>query len=617
MILSILLQTSTVIIAVWIVARLATRLSVDAKAWLWRIALLKPLVCLLPFMLVPIAVLKGAEKADTIAPIASRSLPISTSPTSSSGTSRPFETPIEVPWAALWIAGSGSLALFGLASLMRTRKMAASCAPILNRDIHLSASQLCRAGGLEQTLSIAESDLVKTPMLITLGKPTLVLPSCLVRDASSEDIRAILAHEIAHFVRRDPLWTTLGWISRTLFFFNPFVWIAAHCSRVANESATDYLACQLAKISPSNYAGMLLRSTVVVRKMEPVGALHLSGPLKTMHRRLEAMKHFNNKPNAWQKLVGFTTVAAVIGLLPLYQLAEAQDKKPAAPASPSPKAPAPVAPKAPSSVPGVPGTAPSAPIIVNRSGTSPASAPQPGQPVAPAQAGSQSTSNSTSSTGGTSVPGSAAMPALPSGGVNIPGMPAMPASSGGGKTSSASGSASSQSSSSGSASSGGSSSSGGSNGSRSGNSSQNSQSSNNSNRSQDSQSSNSSDSSKSNSSQSSQNSQGAGIFVPPAMVGQQRGSSGSVSGQQTQDGMLLTFKFENFSFQKAIQALFDQVGKKVRFEGETLNTVTGSVKNATFDQALKTLLTAGKLEMKMDNGVAVIRPINFGERILP
>ncbi|MGB3799977.1 MAG: M56 family metallopeptidase, partial [Lewinella sp.] len=95
--------------------------------------------------------------------------------------------------------------------------------------------------------------------VLTVGvwRPFILFPIGLVNDLSSDEVQAILRHELAHLRRRDHLWQALQQCVVTLFFYHPLVhWLCRRLDR-EREFACDDLAAR--QIGPGIYARALLR----------------------------------------------------------------------------------------------------------------------------------------------------------------------------------------------------------------------------------------------------------------------------------------------------------------------------------------------------------------------
>ena len=65
-----------------------------------------------------------------------------------------------------------------------------------------------------------------TPLLWGWRRPLVVVPRQLIDDLSPQQLRSIVAHELAHFVRRDHWANVFVFIVKGLLWWNPVVWWA-------------------------------------------------------------------------------------------------------------------------------------------------------------------------------------------------------------------------------------------------------------------------------------------------------------------------------------------------------------------------------------------------------
>ncbi|MDE6664327.1 MAG: hypothetical protein K2K46_13440 [Lachnospiraceae bacterium] len=75
------------------------------------------------------------------------------------------------------------------------------------------------------------------------GKQAIYLPEEVIED--EERVRHILAHEYCHYKHRDVLWAGLRCILLAVYWFNPFVWLAAVLSKRDCELACDEAAIRM------------------------------------------------------------------------------------------------------------------------------------------------------------------------------------------------------------------------------------------------------------------------------------------------------------------------------------------------------------------------------------
>jgi beta-lactamase regulating signal transducer with metallopeptidase domain len=83
--------------------------------------------------------------------------------------------------------------------------------------------RLADRAGVHHSIRLTESGSVRSPLAM-LGWE-IVVPAGVLSRMSDEQRETILAHELAHLVRRDPLWLTVAEGVKALLFFQPLNWL--------------------------------------------------------------------------------------------------------------------------------------------------------------------------------------------------------------------------------------------------------------------------------------------------------------------------------------------------------------------------------------------------------
>jgi beta-lactamase regulating signal transducer with metallopeptidase domain len=96
--------------------------------------------------------------------------------------------------------------------------------------------------GLNKSVQLLESALIKVPMVIGYMKPLVLLPIGTINALSAAEVEAILAHELAHIKRNDYLINLIQSIIDVLFFYHPAVWWMSNTVRTERENCCDDLA---------------------------------------------------------------------------------------------------------------------------------------------------------------------------------------------------------------------------------------------------------------------------------------------------------------------------------------------------------------------------------------
>ena len=97
---------------------------------------------------------------------------------------------------------------------------------------------------------------VATPCLAGLWRPVLLLPERECDDGRPDDLRAILAHELAHARNHDLAWNLAAHLASILLWFHPLAWRiraahAAACDAVCDAVAADLLGDVARTAGPS------------------------------------------------------------------------------------------------------------------------------------------------------------------------------------------------------------------------------------------------------------------------------------------------------------------------------------------------------------------------------
>jgi bla regulator protein BlaR1 len=313
-----------------------------------------------------------------------------------------------VPWRQAAVAALLTAWGLGIAWQLRghlrawsaVRRLRRLALPLRHPVIEEALRELASEAGLSRVPRLLSSREVKSPLATGLLSPVVVLPARALERLDEDALRMALAHELAHFQRRD-LW--LGWVpalAETVFFFHPLVRKAAREYALAREEACDAEALRLTGAEPGDY-GQLLLTFGVTRSHGTAAALGASAHLHALHRRLTMLEHVDvSSPRGRAPLRAALLVLGLTVLVPFQVVARAppsplqqalgQTPPALAPAASSKGAPAPVIAQAPvappatkaPAAPAAPGT-PAAPKVASVPPVPPAP-PTPGVPaVAP------------------------------------------------------------------------------------------------------------------------------------------------------------------------------------------------------------------------------------------
>ena len=125
---------------------------------------------------------------------------------------------------AVWAIGATALLATFLVRWRRMSRVARAATPLTTGPIVDMLRAVERRARITRPIAAAMSDSSFEPGVFGIIRPTLVWPSRLCDHLSSEQIEAILAHEVTHVRRRDNLAAILHLLAQAAFWFHPLVW---------------------------------------------------------------------------------------------------------------------------------------------------------------------------------------------------------------------------------------------------------------------------------------------------------------------------------------------------------------------------------------------------------
>ena len=141
-----------------------------------------------------------------------------------------------------WLIGVAAMSIRLAGGWVLTRRLATRAAVAVPPVIEHAARSVARRLNVRRTVSILESSLVAVPTLIGWLKPVVLLPTAALAGLSPDQLRAILAHELAHVRRHDYLVNLLQSVVETLLFYHPATWWVSAQIRAEREHCCDDLA---------------------------------------------------------------------------------------------------------------------------------------------------------------------------------------------------------------------------------------------------------------------------------------------------------------------------------------------------------------------------------------
>jgi len=144
-----------------------------------------------------------------------------------------------------WLLGVFGLSIWHLGGWAQLQRLRQKMVKQVDDTLHSKLKVLAQRLRVRQTVQLMESALVQIPTVVGWLRPVILLPASALTGLNSEQLEAILAHELAHIRRFDYLVNILQTVVEILGFYHPAVWWVSHKIRAERENCCDDLAVSI------------------------------------------------------------------------------------------------------------------------------------------------------------------------------------------------------------------------------------------------------------------------------------------------------------------------------------------------------------------------------------
>jgi TonB family protein len=225
----------------------------------------------------------------------------------------PVDAPIAPLVAAMsvWLAGTAIGSVAFVIGIRKLARVTSTAREVYDGPWHRVGAELSATTGLRRRVAMLQTD--APDLLATWGvfRPCVLLPNG-AADWSEDRVGVVLRHELEHVQRLDWVVQTAAELVRTIYWFNPLVWIACAQLRRDSEQACDD-AVLGGGVPAHAYAAHLLELARICRgpRVAWSSAMLMARP-STFERRISAML---NPDLDRQRLTRRTLIATAAGLL--------------------------------------------------------------------------------------------------------------------------------------------------------------------------------------------------------------------------------------------------------------------------------------------------------------
>ena len=187
------------------------------------------------------------------------------------------------------------LRFFRLANRLR------SAEELTNGPVKRIADQLKRKYGIRRGIRILVTETCIEPAVVGVFRWTILLPLGIEQQLDKHQLRALLSHELAHFVRGDTKWLWIGRLLTNCLGWQPLHFVAVRRWRTASEFLCDNWALNHG-VSPLTLAKCLTQvAEWRVDRPAPATGLAAGGSRSSLVARVERLTNHSRVTECWER----------------------------------------------------------------------------------------------------------------------------------------------------------------------------------------------------------------------------------------------------------------------------------------------------------------------------
>ncbi|MFC1763511.1 M56 family metallopeptidase [Planctomycetota bacterium] len=164
---------------------------------------------------------------------------------------------------------------------------------------------------LRGRIDLRTSDVLPSPAVCGLLRPTILMPASLVARLTPEELKATLVHELAHIKRADLWINAIQTVLQVVYFYNPFVWLANAMIRRTCEEAVDETVLVTLDGQVQGYSNTLINISEMGFWKADFG-LRLIGVAESKKALKRRIKHMLTQPVPQSSKIGILGTTAIL-----------------------------------------------------------------------------------------------------------------------------------------------------------------------------------------------------------------------------------------------------------------------------------------------------------------
>lgn len=226
--------------------------------------------------------------------------------------------PLVFPFAVgLWFLGVALFSFRLAGGMWKLHEYRARETGPVGDEWHERFARLCGEFRIGRTVQLIGSNFVQTPIAVGVFRPLIILPASVFLQMDPRQLESIIAHELVHIRRYDPLVNMLQSIAEILFFYHPGVWWISSQMRREREFAADAAVVETLAHGSVVYATALanleeLRLTAKQTLPSMATAANGGNLMTRIQRILHKKTEINDANSAWSAGLACVIISALL-----------------------------------------------------------------------------------------------------------------------------------------------------------------------------------------------------------------------------------------------------------------------------------------------------------------
>ncbi|WP_286755007.1 M56 family metallopeptidase [Roseivirga sp. UBA838] len=226
--------------------------------------------------------------------------------------------------AVIWIVGMAFFLLKVLGSFIWMKRLLTKAFPLEETSINSLICNIKLVLGIKKPLQIKCSSWIKSPVILGFTRPTVLFPIGLIEGLSTEEVEAILYHELAHLKRNDFVINIIINVLQIVFFYHPAYWWMKSQLDNEREYATDELAL---KYSEKKLPMIKALAKVQAFSMNQPGLAFAGNSKNQVLKRINIMMNSKQQPNWLSAIFTIALLLVAFGLMSVQDIKPKIEKK--------------------------------------------------------------------------------------------------------------------------------------------------------------------------------------------------------------------------------------------------------------------------------------------------